>query len=114
VSRFGNKLLDGHPIVRYTRVMRVLGKRLISKTIAKHADACSGLQAWLAEAEAAEWTSPQDVKRRYPSASLVREGRVIFNIRGNKYRLVVKVAYRTGVVLVEWFGTHAEYSKKKF
>ena len=93
--------------------MRVLGKRLISDSIAKHADARSGLQTWLAEAEEAEWTSPQDVKRRYPSASFIGDGRVIFNIRGNTYRLVVRVAYKTSIMKVEWFGTHAEYSKKK-
>lgn len=94
--------------------MRVLGKKWIHKGTERHADACSSLQAWLAEVEHAQWTSPQDVKRRYPSASFLGGDRVIFNIRGNSYRLVVKVAYDTGIVLVKWFGTHAEYSKKRF
>ncbi|MCK4548302.1 MAG: type II toxin-antitoxin system HigB family toxin [Candidatus Eisenbacteria sp.] len=94
--------------------MRVLGKERIHEAIAKHADAGPRLRAWLAEAEDAKWTSSRDVKRRYPSVSFLGGNRVIFNIGGNNYRLVASAAYNTDTVLVEWFGTHAQYSKKRF
>ena len=79
-----------------------------------HADSRGPLDAWRAEVEAANWVGPQDVKTRYPSASFLADNRVIFNIKGNTYRLVVKARYQNGIVLIEWIGTHAEYSKKKF
>ena len=64
--------------------------------------------------QAAQWRGPQDIKNRYPTASFLAEHRVIFNIKGNTYRLVVKARYRYGVVLIEWIGTHAEYDKQDF
>lgn len=62
----------------------------------------------------ARWFGPIDIKRRYPSASFLAENVVIFNVRGNRYRLVVKVNYPAQLVLVKRFGTHAEYDKQKF
>lgn len=79
-----------------------------------HADSRGSLDAWQAELEAAQWSGPQEVKDRYPSASFLAENRVIFNIKGNSYRLVVKVRYQNGIVLIEWIGTHAEYDKQDF
>lgn len=79
-----------------------------------HADSRGPLDAWQAEVEVAEWSGPQDIKNRYPSASFLADNRVIFNIKGNTYRLVVKARYQNKVVLIEWVGTHAEYDKKKF
>jgi mRNA-degrading endonuclease HigB of HigAB toxin-antitoxin module len=60
------------------------------------------------------WKTPHDIKRRYRSADFLADNRVIFDIKGNSYRLVVKVRYQNGLVVVEWVGTHAEYDKKKF
>jgi mRNA interferase HigB len=54
------------------------------------------------------------VKNRYPSASFLSDNKVIFNIKGNNYRLVIKAKYEKGIVLIEWVGTHAEYSKQNF
>lgn len=94
--------------------MRVLGRDKITAFIRKHASAKKSLEAWFAEAGRAEWNTPQDIKDRYSSADFLAENRVIFNIKGNHYRLVVKVRYQNGIVVVEWVGTHAEYSKQTF
>lgn len=79
-----------------------------------HADSRGPLDAWQAEVEDAKWTGPQDIKNHYQGASFLSDNRVIFNIKGNTYRLVVKARYQNGIVLIEWVGTHAEYDKKKF
>ena len=64
--------------------------------------------------ERARWESPQDIKRVYRSADFLAGNRVIFNIKGNRYRLVVQVVYVGGDVIIEWVGTHAEYTKRRF
>ncbi len=88
---------------------------LILETLkATYADARGALDAWRAEVEQAVWASPQDIKDRYASASFLGSNRVIFNIKGNSYRLVVKVRFQNGIVMIEWGGTHAEYDKKDF
>lgn len=74
-------------------------------------DAQGPLKAWLAEAGAAQWQSPNDIKQRYPRASIVGDNRVVFDIGGNKYRLVVHVNYGIGFVLIKFIGTHAEYDR---
>ena len=74
-------------------------------------DAEAALKAWLAEAKSARWTSPQDVKNRYANASIIGNNRVVFNIKGNDYRLIVAIAYRMQYVYVKFIGTHAEYDK---
>ena len=75
--------------------------------------AASARGAWITDVEGARWHTPQDIKERYASASMLERNIVIFNVRGNEYRLVTVVAYQVGVVTVEWIGTHAEYSKRK-
>jgi mRNA interferase HigB len=69
----------------------------------------SALDAWFHEAEQAGWKSPTDVKKAYASASIVGPDRMVFNIKGNDYRLVVAVNYRLQIVFIKWFGSHAEY-----
>jgi mRNA interferase HigB len=76
-----------------------------------HADADEQLRAWAADTEKAVWQSPHDVKARYGNASILGNNRLCFNIKGNDYRLIVAVGYRTQVVLIKWVGTHAEYSR---
>ncbi|MFC7410856.1 MULTISPECIES: type II toxin-antitoxin system HigB family toxin [Hydrogenophaga] len=94
--------------------MRILGLPILEAFKASHA-ACRGqLDAWQVDVEREHWKTPHDIKRRYRSADFLADNRVIFDIKGNSYRLVVKVRYQNGLVLVEWVGTHAEYSKKKF
>lgn len=94
--------------------MRILGRDRLLQCGKRHADAKKALDAWFKEAENSTWQSTQDIKNRYRSADFLADNRVIFNIKGNSYRLVVKVRYQNGIIVVEWVGTHAEYSKKKF
>ncbi len=94
--------------------MQILGLPKLETFKDKHADARGPLDAWRAYVERQSWKSPQDIKRQFASADFLAGNRVIFNIKGNHHRLVVQVRYSNGLVLVEWVGTHAEYSKKKF
>ena len=91
--------------------MRVLTASTLRGYWTRHADAEGPLKAWLADAERASWKSPHDVKADYANASILSDDRVVFNIKGNAYRLVVAVSYAHQVVLVKFFGTHAEYDK---
>lgn len=74
-------------------------------------DARGPSHSWFEEAAKAQWRSPQDIKRRYPHASICGNNRVVFNVGGNKYRLVVEVQYRAGIVWVKFVGTHEEYDR---
>lgn len=94
--------------------MKVLGRDKLVNFYTKHANAKSALEAWFSEAETACWQTPQDIKNRYNSADFLADNRVIFNIKGNHYRLLVKVRYQNGLVVIEWVGTHAQYDKQKF
>lgn len=94
--------------------MQLLGLPKLDDFQRKHAGARGSLEAWRSEVEKATWRGSQDVKARYSNASFLADNRVIFNIKGNSFRLVVKVRYQNGIVLIEWVGTHAEYSKKSF
>ena len=69
------------------------------------------LEAWFAEAKLAQWTCPQDVKNQYANASIIANNRVVFNIKGNDYRLIVAIAYRMQYVYVKFIGTRAQYDK---
>jgi mRNA interferase HigB len=91
--------------------MRLVGKELLAQFAREHADIRGPLSAWLFEVEEANWTGPADVKARFPSVSFLSDNRVIFNIKGNTYRIETKVSYEITVVLVRRLGTHAEYSK---
>jgi mRNA interferase HigB len=77
----------------------------------KHADAREPLLAWYRHALSADWRAPADVKRDYRTASILRDGRVVFNIGGNKYRLVVWINYPYRVIHVRFVGTHALYDR---
>ena len=76
-----------------------------------HADAREPVLAWYRHALKADWRAPADVKRDFGSASILRDGRVVFNIGGNKYRLVVWINYPYRVVYVRFIGTHARYDR---
>ena len=91
--------------------MRIISKRTLRAFWIRFADAEEPLLAWYREVEKAEWEKPAQVKERYRSASFVKGNRVIFNIKGNTYRLIVKVNYKYGIVYVRFVGTHAEYDK---
>lgn len=69
------------------------------------------LDSWFAEAEKANWKTSAELKEQYSSASIISAERVVFNIKGNDYRLVVSINYHFGILLIKWLGTHAEYDK---
>lgn len=92
--------------------MNIAGRPKLNTFKQKHADACSHIDAWLAEAKEASWKSPHDVKAKYPKASILKGGVVIFNIKGNDYRLKVKIEYKSGSILIMNVGTHDEYMNK--
>src|SRR3954463_10427361 len=73
------------------------------------ADAQPALEAWYREAKRASWKTPAEVKAQYRSASILKGGRVVFNVCGNKYRLIVQMNYDFGVVYIRFVGTHSEY-----
>ena len=91
--------------------MRVIAKRTLREfwSIPDHANAKEPLEAWYQEAERADWHDPHTIKAQYRSASILKGNRVVFNIAGNKYRLVVKINYPYRVVYVRFIGTHSEY-----
>ncbi|HZE61054.1 MAG TPA: type II toxin-antitoxin system HigB family toxin [Burkholderiales bacterium] len=78
---------------------------------AAYQDAKEPVLAWYRHAVKAQWNSPAEVKRDFASASILRDGRVVFNIAGNKYRLVVWINYAYRVVYVRFIGTHTQYDR---
>ncbi len=69
------------------------------------------LKTWFTEAEDADWRNPADVKAKYGSASILKSNRAVFNICGNRYRLVVRINYQYATVYIRFIGTHAEYDR---
>jgi mRNA interferase HigB len=101
--------LDKYPILGLTFAMRVIAKATLSEFWSKHPASQQALRTWYEDASHAQWRTPQDIKARYASASFVSANRVVFNIKGNDYRLVVAVAYRFSALYVKFVGTHAQY-----
>lgn len=84
--------------------MRIIGRGKLDEFVGAHADARSWIENWLANAEAAQWKTSQDIKQSYASASFLADNVVIFNVKGNRYRLEVQIAYKTGIAVVQWIG----------
>ena len=91
--------------------MRVITRSKLKAFWETHSLAEGPLTAWFKEAEQAQWHLPNDIKQRYRTASILNDCRVVFNIHGDDYRLVVKIHYNTGVIFIRFVGTHAEYDK---
>lgn len=91
--------------------MRLVGREKLQEFQRRHADVRPWISAWLVEVEAAGWRSPQELKERYPSASIINDQVVVFNVKGNSYRMEVRISYQAQVVSVGRWGTHAEYDK---
>ena len=91
--------------------MRVIAKSSLIRFWDRYPAARLPLQTWHGDAVRALWKSPQDIRLRYASASFVGNNRVVFNIKGNNYRLIVKIHYNTGRLFIRFVGTHAEYNK---
>jgi mRNA interferase HigB len=89
--------------------MRIIAKTALRNFWVRHSDAEMPLRAWYSEAKGAEWKVPSDIKAKYRSASILSGNRVVFNVGGNKYRLVVKINYPFHVIYIRFIGTHREY-----
>ncbi len=91
--------------------MRVIAKKILREFWGKHADSKDQLKTWYREASKANWKSPVDIKAEYAKASILKSGRIVFNICGNKYRLVVNINYVRQWIFIRFIGTHNDYDK---
>lgn len=91
--------------------MRVIAKKTLREFWLKHTDCEEQLKSWYEEANGVLWKTPADIKKEYPSASILEDNRIVFNIKGNKYRLIVKINYKYSIVWIRFVGTHGQYDK---
>lgn len=91
--------------------MRIISRRRLVEFWEVHPDAEQPLRAWYTEAKKASWNSPAEIKEIYRSVSILSNNRVVFNIKGNTYRLIVVVEYSQGKMFIRFVGTHAEYDR---
>jgi mRNA interferase HigB len=91
--------------------MRVIALSSLKSFWLRHPDAEQPLKAWHEEAAQARWSQPADIKAMYRSASILKNRRVVFNIKGNEYRLIVAVAYKLQIIYVKFIGTHEQYDQ---
>ena len=91
--------------------MRIISRRALREFWAKHPDTEQSLRAWYANVKRADWKTPSDVKATYQNASIVANNRVVFNIKGNSYRLVGTIDYQYSIVYIRFVGTHQAYNK---
>jgi mRNA interferase HigB len=91
--------------------MRVISRRALRTFWEEHPDARQALQAWYADVRRASWKSPADIKAAYRNASFVANNRVVFNIKGHKYRIIVAIQYKFRIVFIRFVGTHQEYDQ---
>jgi len=91
--------------------MRIISRKTLREFWEKHSDAREPLQAWYADVKHANWKSPADIKKGYQNASFVGNNRVVFNIKGNHYRIIVAVQYKYGILYIRFVGTHEEYDR---
>jgi mRNA interferase HigB len=91
--------------------LRIIAKKILRDFWEEHPDSEQQLKAWYQETSKALWTGPTKIKIEYPSASFLVDNRVVFNIKGNHYRLIVKISYDYQMIWIRFIGTHAEYDK---
>ena len=91
--------------------VRIISKRVLRDFWLKHADSEQQLKSWYRETEKAQWNNINDLKTEYPNASILKENRIVFNIKGNNYRLIVKFNFEYQISWIRFIGTHAEYDK---
>lgn len=91
--------------------MKIVAIGTLRRFWERYPDSEQPLKAWYDEAKHSRWTTPQQIRNRYASASFVGKNRIVFNIKGNDYRLIVAVAYRFQAVYIKFVGTHAEYDR---
>ena len=91
--------------------MRVIAKKVLREFWEKHTDCEQQLKSWYQETSKAEWTNPNDIKLEYPRASIIGNDRIVFNIKGNTYRLIVKINFDYQIIWIRFIGTHTAYDK---
>ncbi len=91
--------------------MRVISIKILREFWEIHSDCQQQLKSWFQETRKAEWKNPNEIKLEYPSASLLGDNRVVFNIKGNHYRIIVKINFEYKMVWIRFVGTHSEYDK---
>lgn len=91
--------------------MRVIAFKTLKDSWKRFPQAEQVLFSWYEEAEEAIWNNPNELKRQYRNASILTDKKVVFNIRGNSFRLIVDIEYRLKIVFVVWFGTHVQSNK---
>jgi len=91
--------------------VRVIAVKTLKKYLWDFPQSKQAILSWYEEAEKATWNSPNELKNQYQQASIISEKRVVFNIHGNAFRLVVDIEYRLKIIFVVWFGSHAQYDK---
>ena len=89
--------------------MRIIAKKILRDFWEIHSDCEQQLKSWFRETSKPEWTNPNEIKNEYPSASILNDNRVVFIIKGNKYRLIVKINFEYEMVWIRFIGTHKEY-----
>lgn len=92
-------------------VFNIITRKTLLEYCKKYPEAAAALQGWYYELIKSGFTNFNELKKVYGSASLVGDDRVVFNIMGNKYRLVVRIVFEYKAIQVKWFGTHAEYDR---
>jgi mRNA interferase HigB len=91
--------------------MNVISKRTLIEFYRLYPKTKSALEVWHSDTRKAVWSSPEDIKKLYASASFLKDNRVVFNIKGNEFRLIVHIDYPRKIVRVKFIGTHAQYDK---
>ncbi len=91
--------------------MHVISRRKLREFWERHPDIRASLESWFVDVKHAEWQNPDDIKAVYRNASVIVNNRVVFNIKGNKYRLIAAVQYVHKIVYIRFIGTHREYDR---
>jgi mRNA interferase HigB len=91
--------------------LRVIAKKTLREFWIKHSDCEQQLKSWYREVAISEWKNANEIKKEYPSASILKDNRVVFNIKGNNYRLIVKINFHYQMVWIRFIGTHKEYDE---
>ena len=94
-----------------SKKLRIIAKKVLREFWGRHNDCEQQLKAWFQEASKAECTNPNEIKAEYPSASVIGNDRIVFNIKGNSYRLIVKINFDYQMVWIRFIGTHSEYDR---
>ena len=106
-SQIGNFYLS----LTKNEALRIISKKILRDFWEVHADSEQQLKSWFQETSNAQWTNPNEVKKEYPSASILNDNRIVFNIKGNNYRLIVRINYNYQMIWIRFIGTHAAYDK---